>query len=128
MLCLSNFSFSKLRNLCPECRADNSRAALVLAGACGEERLDSHPPLPGSSHSVQKYGNVMPCYKSLPQGYQKSTRKTDRSVFLGFWPYCIACEILVPWLGIEPQSLVVKALSPNYWTTREFPEVSFLMV
>ena len=128
MLCFSNFSFSKLRNLCPECQADNSRAALVLAGVCGEGRLDSHPPLPGSSHSVQKCGNVMPCYKSLPQGYRKSTRKTDRSVFLGFWPYHIACEILVPQLGIEPQSLVVKALSPNHWTTREFPEVSFLMV
>ena len=28
---------------------------------------------------------------------------------------------LVPWPGIEPQTLAVRAQSPNLWTTREFP-------
>ena len=29
--------------------------------------------------------------------------------------------ILVPWPGIEPRPLVVRAGSPNHWTAREFP-------
>ena len=33
----------------------------------------------------------------------------------------MACRILVPWLGIEPRPMAVKALSPNHWTVREFP-------
>ena len=32
-----------------------------------------------------------------------------------------ACGILVPGPGIEPGPSAVKALSPNHWTTREFP-------
>ena len=37
-----------------------------------------------------------------------------------FWPYCLACEILVPQPGIKPQPFAVKAWSPNHWTTKEF--------
>ena len=33
----------------------------------------------------------------------------------------LAYGILVPSSGTEPQPLVVKVLSPNHWTTREFP-------
>ena len=38
-----------------------------------------------------------------------------------FLPCCTACRILVLWPGIEPRPSAVKAWSPNYWTTREFP-------
>ena len=38
-----------------------------------------------------------------------------------FWPRHMTCGILVPPTGIEPV-LAVKALSPNPWTTREFPK------
>ena len=43
-----------------------------------------------------------------------------------FWLLCAACRILVPQPGIEPRPTAVKALSPNYWTTREFPPSTFL--
>ena len=35
--------------------------------------------------------------------------------------HCVACRILVPQPGIEPGPLAVRALSPNHWATREFP-------
>ena len=38
--------------------------------------------------------------------------------FLLHW---VAFRILVPWPGIEPRLSAVKALSPNHWTTKEFP-------
>ena len=40
--------------------------------------------------------------------------------FSSCWLSHIACGILVPWLGIEPVSLLMKT-SPNPWTAREFP-------
>ena len=53
-------------------------------------------------------------------------------VFLGFvfgfvfvWLCCVACGILVPQLGIEARPLAVKALSPNHWTTTEFPHLIY---
>ena len=39
--------------------------------------------------------------------------------FLTFWPHHLACEILVPWPGIELLPPVVKAQSLNHWTTSE---------
>ena len=42
-----------------------------------------------------------------------------------FFPHCMACMILVPWLGVEPMSSTVKTQSPNQWTTREFPRIEF---
>ena len=33
--------------------------------------------------------------------------------------------IFVPWPGIEPGTLQWKAMSPNHWTTRKFPWISF---
>ena len=35
--------------------------------------------------------------------------------FFYFWPCHMAYEILVPWPGIEPRPLVVKAQNPNHW-------------
>ena len=37
----------------------------------------------------------------------------------------MACRILVPWPGIEPVPLAVRAQSPNRWTTREFLSWSY---
>ena len=47
------------------------------------------------------------------------------SLFLSvfFWPWVI----LVPWLGIKPVPLEVEVWSPNYWTTREFPRIIYLL-
>ena len=45
----------------------------------------------------------------------------DESFFFFFGPCCTACGILVPRPGIEPGPSAVRAQSPNYWTTREFP-------
>ena len=41
--------------------------------------------------------------------------------FFFFRPSHAARGILVPWPGIEPRPLAVKARSPNHWTAREFP-------
>jgi len=35
------------------------------------------------------------------------------------WSHCVACGILVPWLGIESKAPAVWSL--NHWTTREVP-------
>ena len=37
----------------------------------------------------------------------------------------MACGILVPWPGIEPRPMAVKAPSPNHWSTRGFPKCDF---
>ena len=37
----------------------------------------------------------------------------------------MACEILVPQLGIELRPSAVKVQSPNHWTTRELPITTF---
>ena len=53
------------------------------------------------------------------------TSSTSRySFFLTFffWLHHAACGILVPPPGIEPGPSAVKALSPNHWTAREFPQ------
>ena len=39
-----------------------------------------------------------------------------------FWLCCMACGILIPQPGRESRLLAVRAPSPNYWTTREFPK------
>ena len=42
-------------------------------------------------------------------------------LFFFFQLPCEACRILVPWPGIEPRPMAVKAPSPNHWISREFP-------
>ena len=49
--------------------------------------------------------------------------ETRRTFF--FWPHPTAWGILGPWPGIKPVPPAVGAQSPNYWTTREFPEELF---
>ena len=46
-------------------------------------------------------------------------------LFFFFWSPCRACEILVPWPGIEPGSLALGVWSLNHWTTREVTSLSF---
>ena len=46
----------------------------------------------------------------------------------GFWPYHMACRILVPQLGTEPWAPSVKVPSLNHWTTREFPSLRFFVL
>ena len=55
----------------------------------------------------------------LPYKYRLG-RKIN-TYFILFWPFQAAFKILVPPPGIEPLPPAVKARSPNYWTTREFP-------
>ena len=42
-------------------------------------------------------------------------------IFFLFWPWHVACGILVPWSGIEPTRLALEAQSLNCWTTRVVP-------
>ena len=46
-------------------------------------------------------------------------------LFFPFWPPRMTWEILVSLPGIAPQACTVKSLSPNHWTTREFPVCIF---
>ena len=41
-----------------------------------------------------------------------------------FWPFHLACGILVPQPEIEPSPPAVEALSLNHWTAREVPTIS----
>ena len=43
-------------------------------------------------------------------------------VFFFCWLYCMACGLLLPWPGMEPRPLTVKAPSTDHRTTREFPQ------
>ena len=45
--------------------------------------------------------------------------------FPSFWLCHVICTILVPWPGIEPTALAVKAWIPNHWTARVFPCLQF---
>lgn len=38
----------------------------------------------------------------------------------------MACGVLVPQAGIEPQPSMVRGQSPSPWTAREFPSEEFL--
>ena len=44
-------------------------------------------------------------------------------LFFFFWP---VYGLLVPQAGIEPAPSAVKTLSPNHWTTKEFPRLLFI--
>ena len=41
--------------------------------------------------------------------------------FFFFWPQHLACRILVPQPGIEPEPPAMEVWSPNCCTTKEFP-------
>ena len=43
-------------------------------------------------------------------------------IFGGLGVTCLPGKILVPQPRIEPAPLLVKAQSPNHWTTRDFPQ------
>lgn len=47
-------------------------------------------------------------------------------VFVFFWPWHMACGILVPWPGIEPASPAVEAQTLNHWTTSKVPSFFIL--
>ena len=36
-----------------------------------------------------------------------------------FLPHHVACGILVPWPGTEPEPSAERIWSPNHWTTRD---------
>ena len=38
----------------------------------------------------------------------------------------LVCAFLVPWPGIKPRPVAVKARSPDHWASREFPAIRFL--
>ena len=46
--------------------------------------------------------------------------------FVFFWPWHMACGILVPWPGIEPASPAVEAQTLNHWTTSKVPSFFIL--
>lgn len=50
-----------------------------------------------------------------------NTTLTGLFFFFFLWLQSFSCGILVPFPGIEPRPFVVKALSHNLWTTKDFP-------
>ena len=45
--------------------------------------------------------------------------------FFSFFPLHLkACEISVPWPGIQPEPPALEAQSLNHWTTRDFHQGS----
>ena len=50
--------------------------------------------------------------------------KTKKQIF--FWVHCMACRILVPWSGTKSMPPAMETWNPNRWTTREFPQETFL--
>ena len=64
-------------------------------------------------------GNTI-CESALADGQE---RGSFFSFFL--WPGCLACRILVPSPGIEPEPLEVKGQSPKHGTAKEFPKSPF---
>ena len=59
--------------------------------------------------------------KKLQICNQECTKIQYLESFFFFWPYCMACGILVPCLGIEPLSPALEVWSLNHWTARKFP-------
>ena len=47
-------------------------------------------------------------------------------LFSFFWPPWAACGIWVPWPGMSPMPPAMEAWSPNHWTARGFPRITFL--
>ena len=53
---------------------------------------------------------------------------TSDIFFVFFFFGCAACGILAPWSRDRKRALAVKVPSPNHWTTREFPRMSFILL
>ena len=54
-----------------------------------------------------------------PQSMGLQRVRQDWTHIYLFWPRCMACEVLVPWPGIEPEPPALKAWSLNPWIARE---------
>lgn len=52
-------------------------------------------------------------------------RCIPQCLFVYFWPHHLVCRIPIPWPGVKPWPVAVKAWSPDPWTTREFPSSVF---
>ena len=96
-----------------------------------------HPQSPAANRSSSRYLNTdcqaLPgsstCTHAIPSAWKlvPSVHLIQFHIvfFFFFWPHWVACGILVPWPGIEPESLAVRAPSPNHWTARELPHLVF---
>ena len=51
---------------------------------------------------------------------------SSQCLFFFFWPYYVACRILVPWPGSEPVPPALGAQGLNYWTTRKVLQANVL--
>ena len=46
--------------------------------------------------------------------------------FTFFWLCHAVYGVLVPWLGIEPRPLALRAWNPNHWNAREVPKENLI--
>ena len=93
------------------------------------------PPCPGSQTLAQATMLRVPKASSTLGRHPLASEKCISSKVVGglqrhqalcfSWPSRIACEILVPQLGMELKPLALEAQSLNHWTTREVPSGSF---
>ena len=79
------------------------------------------------NHNFQRLYSVYSYYKVLAMFPVLCTISLQLLKFLFIYlaAHCAACEILVPWPGINPESPRLGE-SPNHWTAREF--ASFFML
>lgn len=89
-----------------------------------------HQPLLGPSESVPKSLWYM-------RRHEKTTVHTNQKIPIlsphiqninfFFWPWNMACGILIPWPGIKPTYPTLGVWSLNHWTARKIPPIlSFL--
>lgn len=67
--------------------------------------------------------NLMDMFSKLNKLLQPLKNMYTNSLFLLILATSWHMKPLVPWLGIRHVCPVVEVLSPNCWTTREFPKV-----
>ena len=70
-------------------------------------------------HGVTKSQTWLSDWTELNLLSQQSSRMLTSVLFCFVLFLASACEILVPWSGVEPGSLAVQVQSLNHWTTRE---------
>lgn len=88
----------------------------VQSHRAGRDRKHLRPPI-RTLEGPQGVKVIPQIQRIYPKTNGKT--KTNSSFFLSFfWPYCMACGILLPQSGIEPLHPRMGAQSLSHWITR----------
>ena len=101
----------------------------AVAVSCHYQQVDRQQPRYwwGGRLSFREGG---PLWTSLGPSFSPSRghRNVNNLLFLGGGVPHMACEILVPRLGIELRLSAVEAQSLDHWSTREVPQMGFMSI